>query len=318
LSDTYAKLASPTFTGTVSGINALMVGLGNVNDTSDANKPISNATQAALNLKAPLASPSFTGLVSMTSDVSTNGNIVVNGKVTGNNGLTITSGQISLPGNSIADSALSGNMVTVAGSQTLTNKTITTSGLLTANAGVVVTSGDVSLNNNLVIGGNTTVNGSMNATGAFMFGSLPVTKYYMWTGSPSVSTITSPMVKLTFGNNSFYAKIHCFLSDGANHSNMSSQILEVQGGNTAGTTPAFSIISISRNTTANSYYWSNPTFDTNSVYLGSESFAGVAGYYTIRVELIQTNGNSVNQPTLQSITMTNNNSGGVVTTTYNY
>jgi hypothetical protein len=99
---------------------------------------------------------------------------------------------------------------------------------------------------------------------------------------------------------------------------MSTQIVEVQGGNTAGTAPGFSIISISRNTTANSYYWSNPTFDTNSVYLGSESFAGVFGYYTIRVELIQTNGNPANQPTLQTITMADNNSGGVVTTTYNY
>lgn len=37
------------------------VGLGNVNNTSDLNKPISTATQDALDLKAPLASPSFTG-----------------------------------------------------------------------------------------------------------------------------------------------------------------------------------------------------------------------------------------------------------------
>ena len=37
------------------------VGLGNVNNTSDANKPISTATQTALDLKANLASPSFTG-----------------------------------------------------------------------------------------------------------------------------------------------------------------------------------------------------------------------------------------------------------------
>lgn len=35
--------------------------LGNVDNTSDANKPISTATQTALNLKAPLASPTFTG-----------------------------------------------------------------------------------------------------------------------------------------------------------------------------------------------------------------------------------------------------------------
>jgi hypothetical protein len=37
------------------------VGLGNVDNTSDANKPVSTATQTALNLKADLASPTFTG-----------------------------------------------------------------------------------------------------------------------------------------------------------------------------------------------------------------------------------------------------------------
>ena len=36
-------------------------GLGNVNNTSDANKPISTATQTALNSKATLASPALTG-----------------------------------------------------------------------------------------------------------------------------------------------------------------------------------------------------------------------------------------------------------------
>lgn len=42
------------------------VGLANVDNTSDANKPISTAQQAALNLKAPLASPSFTGIADFT------------------------------------------------------------------------------------------------------------------------------------------------------------------------------------------------------------------------------------------------------------
>jgi hypothetical protein len=37
------------------------LGLGNVDNTSDINKPIATATQAALNLKANLASPTFTG-----------------------------------------------------------------------------------------------------------------------------------------------------------------------------------------------------------------------------------------------------------------
>jgi hypothetical protein len=39
------------------------VGLGNVDNTSDANKPVSSATQTALNAKANLASPTFTGTV---------------------------------------------------------------------------------------------------------------------------------------------------------------------------------------------------------------------------------------------------------------
>jgi hypothetical protein len=59
-----ANLASPTFTGTVNGITASMVGLGNVSNTSDANKPVSTAQQTALDLKANLASPTFTGTVS--------------------------------------------------------------------------------------------------------------------------------------------------------------------------------------------------------------------------------------------------------------
>ena len=41
------------------------VGLGNVDNTSDANKPVSTAQQTALDLKAPLASPTFTGTVTV-------------------------------------------------------------------------------------------------------------------------------------------------------------------------------------------------------------------------------------------------------------
>jgi hypothetical protein len=59
--DLKAPIESPTFTGTVSGLDKGMVGLGNVDNTSDANKPVSSATQTALNLKAPIASPTFTG-----------------------------------------------------------------------------------------------------------------------------------------------------------------------------------------------------------------------------------------------------------------
>jgi len=42
-------------------VTATQVGLGNVDNTSDANKPVSTATQTALDLKANLASPDLTG-----------------------------------------------------------------------------------------------------------------------------------------------------------------------------------------------------------------------------------------------------------------
>jgi hypothetical protein len=46
-----APIDSPTFTGTVYGVTKSMVGLANVDNTSDANKPVSTATQIALDTK---------------------------------------------------------------------------------------------------------------------------------------------------------------------------------------------------------------------------------------------------------------------------
>lgn len=63
LTNFFAPKANPTFTGTVSGVTKAHVGLSNVTNTSDANKPVSTAQQTALNLKANLASPTFTGTV---------------------------------------------------------------------------------------------------------------------------------------------------------------------------------------------------------------------------------------------------------------
>ena len=53
-----APIANPTFTGTVGGITKSMVGLEDVDNTSDANKPVSTATQTALDLKLNSNSPS--------------------------------------------------------------------------------------------------------------------------------------------------------------------------------------------------------------------------------------------------------------------
>jgi hypothetical protein len=74
--DAKAPTADPTFTGTVSGVTKSHVGLGNVDNTADADKPISDDTQDALDLKADIAGATFTG------DVTVEGNLVVSGTST--------------------------------------------------------------------------------------------------------------------------------------------------------------------------------------------------------------------------------------------
>jgi hypothetical protein len=55
--------ADSAVTNAVVALTKSSVGLGNVDNTSDANKPVSTATQSALDLKANLANPTFTGTV---------------------------------------------------------------------------------------------------------------------------------------------------------------------------------------------------------------------------------------------------------------
>jgi hypothetical protein len=95
---TYAPIASPTFTGTVNGITKTMVGLGNADNTSDASKPISTATQSALDAKlaistasstyAPKISPIFTGTVDFSGATVTG--ITALPTQTGNSGKYLT------------------------------------------------------------------------------------------------------------------------------------------------------------------------------------------------------------------------------------
>jgi len=69
---TNKTLTSPVI-NTPTGITKSDVGLANVDNTSDANKPVSSATQTALDLKAPLASPALTGTpTAPTAEADTN------------------------------------------------------------------------------------------------------------------------------------------------------------------------------------------------------------------------------------------------------
>ena len=65
------------------------VGLGNVDNTADTAKPVSTAQQTALDLKANLASPTFTGTATTTGDLVVGGDLTVNGNVTTLNTATL-------------------------------------------------------------------------------------------------------------------------------------------------------------------------------------------------------------------------------------
>ena len=66
--NTKAPTADPTFTGTVSGITKSMVGLGSADNTADADKPVSNATQTALDDKLDLSGGTLTGELVLNAD----------------------------------------------------------------------------------------------------------------------------------------------------------------------------------------------------------------------------------------------------------
>jgi len=145
-----APIASPTFTGTVSGITKTMVGLGDVDNTTDANKPVSTATQTALDLKAPLASPTFTGTVSgITSTMVGLGNV---------NNTTDANKPVSTATQTALD--LKSNLASPTFSGTVTTNDLTVGGNLTVSGTTTsVNTETVTVNDNIIVLNN-------NATGA--------------------------------------------------------------------------------------------------------------------------------------------------------
>jgi cytoskeletal protein CcmA (bactofilin family) len=157
----YATLESPTFTGNVGGITKSMVGLENVDNTNDLDKPVSTATQNVLNIKANLISPSFSGNATLQnvsvngkmillSDLSLNGNLVTN--------RTIQSQTPNLNDNSnlVATTSFVKNQ----GFAKLTGADFTGDVTTTGNLSV---SGNVSMNKILSVGGDLNVGGSITA-----------------------------------------------------------------------------------------------------------------------------------------------------------
>lgn len=118
---TNKTLTSPAI-NTPTGITKTDVGLANVDNTTDANKPVSTATQTALDLKANLSGPTFTGTVSAAS-LTLSGDLTVNGTTTNINSTNLVVedknvilGDVATPSDTTAD----GGGITLKG---LTDKT---------------------------------------------------------------------------------------------------------------------------------------------------------------------------------------------------
>jgi citrate lyase gamma subunit len=91
----------------VAALTKSSVGLANVDNTADADKPVSTATQTALNLKANLAGPTFTGTVTA-DDLIVEGDFTVTGTTTTINAtdLSITDPLIYLASNQYTEDVL--------------------------------------------------------------------------------------------------------------------------------------------------------------------------------------------------------------------
>ena len=113
---------------TPTGIVKGDVGLGNVDNTSDASKPVSTATQTALDLKAPLASPTFTGTVTVPTGAALNTPASVN-----------LSNATALPAAALP--AMTGDVTASAGSHatTLANSGVTAASYGSSSAVAVIT-----------------------------------------------------------------------------------------------------------------------------------------------------------------------------------
>lgn len=125
---TRAPLASPTFTGTVGGITKTMVGLGNVDNTSDANKPVSTAVTTLLGTVNLTRADKYLAAQNVANMVYSSGNLV---KIQYNNATDVDYEVLSYTLGSLTNiahyvnSVLNGNTVLTYSSGTLVSAVFT-------------------------------------------------------------------------------------------------------------------------------------------------------------------------------------------------
>ena len=163
-------ITNPTTTPNLSlALTSSAVGLGNVNNTSDASKPVSTATQTALDLKANIASPTFTGTVGgITASMVGLGNVTNESKATMFSSPTFT-GTITLPAASISNASLANSAVAnLSGTNTGDQTNIS------GNAATVTT--NANLTGDVTSVGNATTIGATKVTNAMLAGSIAYSK----------------------------------------------------------------------------------------------------------------------------------------------
>lgn len=171
--DLKAPINSPTFTGTVGGITKSMVGLSNVDDTTDLLKPVSTATQLALDLKGGLSTNnSWSGTNDFNTSIPTttltpflSSQFITKAYADSNYaGTGILSGSNTWTGTNVYNTNLPTSTIVPTSSSQLTNKTyvdlkapidsptftgtvitseLTSSGLITANNGLTILNGGI-------------------------------------------------------------------------------------------------------------------------------------------------------------------------------
>lgn len=162
-SNLYAPKLNPVFSGTVTGVTKAMVGLSNADNTTDLLKPISTATQTALNLKANIATPTFTGLATASGFKTPTG---TNAQFLMADGTTSTGAAYVVP--TLQQVATAGNTATKG--ITLTSTVVGVSGIKgisTVNNGI----GVLGENNEVVAGAIGVKGSSLGGTGVFGYSS---------------------------------------------------------------------------------------------------------------------------------------------------
>jgi hypothetical protein len=157
--DAKAPLASPTFTGTVSGVTKAAVGLGSVDNTADASKPVSTAQAAAdavvqayaiqrSNHTGTQAATTITGLATVAttgaySDLSgkpsipiaytlPNATASILGGITVSTGLAVSSGAVSVSYGTTSSTACAGNDSRLSDNRTPNDGTVNDAKIATA------------------------------------------------------------------------------------------------------------------------------------------------------------------------------------------